>query len=515
MALSVYVRKNILPILAFLLIALSLYQGNFLRKLGYNQIPEPYVILDEHTNIWHGLTLRKTGIPTAWSILPAYKQDSLIFGSGGGIEGLNINIDGLVPSLQNYRKIKSPVVSVIVEDLGGGLNSIPMVQPYLDHPPFGALVLSLGVNKNASTFTDVTNFDMRAASIYLAILTQVMIAIVAYQLSKNLLVAVFSSFIYATAPSYLLLSRYAQLENVLTPLMLLSLCILIFVNDYKKVIAKRYLYFILIASGILSGFTALTKIAGWSSIAIGLVLLWNWKFDKKQIMAFTIPAVFLGILYFVWGFYLSPKLFVDIFITQGIERGFIGSLNMLTTLVKVNILNFPFDGWWIGGFLTMLFLPKSKRCLPLYISIVIILISALVLVGSNYPWYFIPLIPFMCISTALFLQEIIQKPSAINILTLFFVFVSSSFYWGYGVFYASKIENDFKQPFFLYRLSFMFFLAIIIFLINRLNIKSYRKIWPIFIILLFFGLTLLNHHGMYFILDNWGRLPLLNTPGTF
>jgi len=74
---------------------------------------------------------------------------------------------------------------------------------------------------------------------------------------------------------------------------------------------------------------------------------------------------------------LSPKLFVDLFIYQGATRGFIGSLNLLTTFVKVNILNFPFDGWWIGGFIALLLLPKDKKYFPVFASVLLVLFSAL------------------------------------------------------------------------------------------------------------------------------------------
>lgn len=507
--------KKLTPYLAVILVILSLIQGNFLRRIGYDHIPETYVILDEHTNVWHGLSLRKTGLPTAWSILDVYKADAKKFGSGGGVNGLNIETGGKLPSLLGYQNIKSPIVSVFETDLGNGIHHIPLVQPYLDHPPFGALVLSLGVSVKTATFKDLSDYDMRKVSIYLAIVTQILIAVLAYQLTKNYLVTIVASFSYATAPSFLLLSRYAQLENVMTPLFLISLIILIYLNEKKRSLTGSTMYILAVAAGIVAGLTSLTKLAGWTSIILGIFLLWRWKFEKKYLYLFAVPAIFLGILYFLWGLYLSPRLFIDLFVIQGVSRGFIGSLNLLVTLVKVSILNFPFDGWWMGGFLSLIFTPKDKKLLPFYAAVILVLASALILVGANYPWYFIPLIPFLCIAIGMFFNRVATNPDMLNILTMFFVFVSSSFYWGYGVFYAAKPENNYQQPFTLYRIMFLVVLAAsIIFGLWPKTIK-YKKLWSVFAVLIFGALVLLNHHGMYYILANWGKLPSLYTPGTF
>lgn len=510
------VFKKYIPYIAIIIAIVSLIQGNFLRRIGYSHIPEPYVILDEHTNVWHGLSIRKTGIPTAWSILSAYKDDAKRFGSGGGINGFNIYSGDSVPTLLGYRNVESPVTAVFEADLGNGTRHIPLVQPYLDHPPFGAFVLSLGVDSDeVSTFKDLSDYQMRHMSLYLAIITQILIAVLAYLLTKNYFVAIAASFTYATVPSFLLLSRYAQLENVLTPLILLSLVILVYLNSYKNKLSGKTASFLIAIAGVISGLAALTKISGWISVVLGIILLVSWKFEKKKILTFALPAVFLGCLYFLWGFYLSPRLFTDLFLYQGVSRGFIGSINLLVTMVKVNILNFPFDGWWIGGFLSLLLIPKDKKLLPLFVSVILVLFSALFLGGSNYPWYFIPLIPFMCISVGMFFAEVLSNPNVLNILMAFFVFASSSFYWGYGVFYAAKPENGYLQPFTLYRIIFLLVIFAILSLNRLKRTKYFKKIWILSVALLFGVLVLLNHHGMYYILDNWGKLPLLYTPGTF
>jgi hypothetical protein len=242
-------------------------------------------------------------------------------------------------------------------------------------------------------------------------------------------------------------------------------------------------------------------------IVSGALILYIWKFKTKEILTYILTSVFIGCLYFVWGFYLSPKLFMDLFITQG-HRDFIGSINLLVTLFKVNIYRFPVDGWWIGGFISMLFIPKSKKYLPMGVTIIAILSSALLVVGSNYPWYFIPLVPFMSVAIAIVLTKFAVKPTFISTMFIFFSFVSSSLYWGYGAY--QKI-----QPFNMYRLALILFIAIGSFWFFGKRQKAFQKIWHFGVILLIFILVLLNRRSMFFILENWGKLPLIYTPGTF
>ncbi len=488
------------------LLAFSLKLGADLRKIGYNVIPDPFIILDEHANVWHGLSLRDTGIPAAWSILDAYMANSEKTGAGGRIDGFNLTVADKAPSLGNFSAYPKPVIGVAEYDFAQGishsrLSHTRIVQPYLDHPPFGALVLSLFVDKDVKTFGDVSSYDMRRSAIYLGIITQILIFVLAFVLTKKPLIGIIASTAYGTIPSYLLLSRYALLENVLTPLLLVNLILLIMAK-------RKPSNFLLISAGIIGGLMTLTKLAGWVFIAAFVALLVYWKFKVKDILRYLVPAVVVGSFYFVWGFYLSPRLFLDLFLFQSIQRGFIGSINLLVTFFRVGIFNFPLDGWWIGGFLSLLFIPRKKEYLPVVFAAVAGLFSALVLVGANFPWYFIPLIPLMCIAIAHFLYDLAINPSFAKIMITFFVFVSSSFYWGYGVFQKS-------QPFNLYRLLFLVFLAAATFWAFYKKAKKYHKIWFGAIMLMLLVLTFLNRRSFFFILDNWGKLPLIYTPGTF
>lgn len=504
----------IVAILLFIILKHSFY----LRSIGYDQIPETALILDERTNIWHGLSIRSSGIPAAWSSLGIYKDR----GEGGNVVNLNLSVvqnDLTVhPNLLNFTNFPKPIWILYPFNFENGAKHISLVQPYLDHPPFGALVLSSFVASNVKTFTDLRPWEFRRGSLWMAVLTGILVFILGWQIFKNPLIGLLATLIYGTVPSFLLLSRYALLENVLNPLILLTISLIVFANKIHYPTSKFWSInpkiFILLA-GVTSGLAALTKITGWSVLIIGLILLRYFKFGFKDSIFFIIPSLFLGGLYFLWGLFLSPKVFLDILYYQGIERGFIGSLNFLVSATGIGILNFPFDGWWVGGFLCLGFILAKKEYLYIFISVVVSLFAALFLGGANYPWYFIPLIPFMCLATAYFLWQVVTGPSFTNMLIFFLVFFSSSFYWGYGVYKAALESSNYQQPFGLYRLFLITFLIAGFVIPAIVKYKIFKYLWFTLVLIILLQLFMWNTQSLYYILAHWGKLPSLYTPGTF
>lgn len=500
-------------ILVFILLFLVLKHSFYLRSIGYDQIPETYVVLDERTWVWQGLSIRKTGIPAGWSQLQAYKK-----GFGGAVEGLNVSVDEKRPTIQNFANFPKPALAVLEFDYGKGTRHTPIVQPLIEQPPLGGLILSGLVSSNVKTFTDLTPFEFRKTSLWLGVLTGILIFILGWQVSNNPFVGLIGTGIYGSAPTFILLSRYALLENVLSPLMLLMINLLIFGKNLKDSNRRYGLMnwkFILILSGIASGLAALSKITGWLVLPLGIILLLYFRIKTKELLFFAIPAVFVGLLYFIWALYLAPGLFLDIFLYQSVERGFIGSLNFLTAATRVGILNFPFDGWWIGGFLSLILIPFRKEYTPIFIGAAVVILITLLTGGANFPWYFIPMIPFMCLSTALFIWQVATNPRFVSIIIFFLVFVSSTFYWGYGVFQASLLSTNYQQPYGIYRILLIFFVAAGLILSIQSRFKKLNYLWFIFMVVFILILIRFNERSIYFILSNWGKLPSLYTPGTF
>lgn len=492
--------RTIFTVLVTVLVLSQVYHSFILRQIGYDWIPDPFVVMDERTWVWQGLGIRANGIPAGWSDLPIYRQ-----GQEGNIDGFNLSVDGVKPNLSNFAGFPKPVRAVLQFDYGKGIRQTQFVQPLIEQPPVGSIILGLLVPPSVDTFTKLFPADFRKMSLYLAVATQVLIFIVGWQLFKNVVIGALASILYGSVPTFMLMSRYGLLENVLTPIILVMISLLLLVTHLKNQI---FLKTLLVCAGVLAGLAGLIKISGWVALVIGVGMLFQLGYRFKRTLFFAVPAILVGSLFFAWGLYLAPRLFVDMLL-GGVERGFVGSLNLLTSALKVNIINFPFDGWWLGGFLSLLLIDWKDRNRLLAVPVIAILFSALVPSGLNNPWYYIPLIPFMCLGIALFFWQVAENPSIFRLLTFFLVYLSSSFYWGYIVFKTPADAPHYQhQPFGLYKLLFLAFLLLgLIWHKFPEKLIRFKAVWVVFILLVVYQMVSWNYRSFLYILSQWGRIP--------
>lgn len=500
-------KKILILLLSVIILSIHLVHSFNLRSIGYDRIPEPYVVMDERTYIWQSLSIRKSGIPIGWvAELQSYTKRI-----GGNLNGFNITVDGKFPNFTTYRDFPKPAVAVVEMDYGKGLRHTQIVQPFLEKPPLGSLILGALVPNSIQRVEDLSPNDFRKMSLYLATLTEILIFLLGWQIVRNPFFGLLAAVLYGSIPTFILLSHYALLENVLTPLLLLMLNLLIWVNQHS---AERLSNLGIFLAGVAAGFTALTKQAGWPIIFAGIFILWFWKFPFRRILLFSVPAFLIGSLYFIWGLYLAPTLFVSLYLAEGVQKGFVGSLNLLANMMKINILNFPFDGFWLGGFISIFFIPKEKRLIPIFASIIAVLFGALILAGFNNSWYLIPLIPFMSIAIAYLVWRVITQPTLFEIMLFFLTFFSSSFFWGYIVFKnPPNIPHYQYQPFNLYRLLFLFFLIFGLAWEIFPKLKRFKIFWIILMGGITYQLIIWNDRALLYMISHWGRLPLIFTLG--
>ena len=487
---------KLINLLVIILLIFELHHSFYLRGIGYDQIPETSIVLDERTWVWQGLSIRSSGIPAGWSELPVYRKGF------GKVDGLNLAYDGIKPNLSNYSNFPKPIHSIVEMDNGKGIRHTVLVQPLIEKAPLGGLILSLWVPSSVKTFTDLVPHDLRKGSLYMAVVTQTLIFVLAWQVFKNPWIGLLSSTLYGNIPIYLLMSRYALLENVMNPFLLLMLILLNFTKDYPH---KSKI--LLVLCGVVAGLATLVKITAWAFVLVGFFLLLYWRIRFKSTAFFLIPAILVGFLYFIWGFYLDPKLFYDIFFHLGTYEGFVGSLNFLTNAVKVNILHFPFEGWWLMGFISLILLPKQKELSSIYSAIIAGLVAAIAFVGYNNPWYYIPLIPFFCIAIASFFWMVATKPSLFNIPIFFLGFFSISFFWGYIV-YKTPAELPYwaYQKYNLYRFLFFFFMICGLGW-SLYQSKKIKFLWIILMLFIIFYMLIWNERSLFYILSHWGKIP--------
>jgi 4-amino-4-deoxy-L-arabinose transferase-like glycosyltransferase len=332
----------------------------------------------------------------------------------------------------------------------------------------------------------------------IGIITSALLFIYAFLLTDNLIISLLSVILLNSIPTYLLTSRYALLENILQPFVLAQLIFLLLVKRYKK-----YSMIFLILSGILAGLSVLVKETGLGFLFASLVLLFVWKEPKRYKILFTISAGVPILIYILWGLWMSPKIFLEVFISNS-SRGFFGPLNFISIFPSLRFARFPLDGWLTWGFISILFLiiKKPKENLDLLLPFFGHLLLLLFLSSANYPWYYFALIPFLVIASSTVIWDMIITPSFGIIFPFAFIPLSTSLYWGNTVF-------NLPPKILTYRLVIFGFLAIGIAKIIKPKNAILRIFWVVACILIFYEVLKWNRFSMEYIIDHWDKLPAL------
>lgn len=499
------IRIYIIFIFFFLLLLLS----DGMRTAGYSSIPEPNGILDERTNVWVGLSIRNTGVPSAWTELAIYRD--LYWEKYGNAppeitaSGFNFEVNKEPVSLSTYNDYSKPLYVVKSFDFSGEDRSIAMVQPYLDHPPLGGLILSSLVSGEVKDFSEMTPREFRRTSLLLANITFILLFILGWLVFKNPIASLLTASIYGFTPTFLLVSRYALLENVLIPISITTFIMLYLIKNYPT--KHKLKACLLISAAILSGLAILVKITGIYILIGSLVFLYFAKTPIKTLLGFAFTSLAIGSLYILWGLYLLPASFFAILYYQSASRVFSGSLATILNIFKFGIASFPVDGWWIGGFLSLPLLLKTKELYPLGLIAIISLLTMLFLGAGAFPWYFMIFIPFVCLAVTQLILQIYREPS-IELLTFFFVsFFMSSFFWAVV---APQYEGSFQNS----QLSFLIFrialvlTALIIFFVpfglkrNYLSLGKWQFCWSFILVIC----LKLNFSSFLFMLANWSNI---------
>ncbi len=461
--------------------------------MGYERIPDVGEVIDERVYILTGSSILKTGVPTGWSLFDTYganstKHSNLL----RNFNGISITKDNVTPNLANVQFFKYPIIAVKETDLiGSGKRTISYVQPYMDHPMLAGIIYSLPL-------LHLNSIETFAPAIYRFIPTHVffwlnsfLFLLVGWVLSKKFITGIVAFFIYTTDPSYVLSSRFALLENMLIPLILISLLLLsIFQNfhlDHKE--SKRLIFTL----GALGGLSLATKESGIAVCLMDLLLLVKCKLPRKFYKFFFIPLILLGGAFYFYYFALSPSLLLNVLKSQS-SRGYFGPLNFFYVMRNLSFHNFPLDAYWLFGFVSIFFLMKNvaKNRIIIF-GFLSTLVVYLFLAGPNYSWYALPFVPFLVLAASFFITEMYLSPNLLSILTFFVLPFSSSFYWG------QVVRSDLSSSLILYRI-FLIGLVLAVFALT----KKYKRIliFLVCIVLIFW-----NIKSISFIIENWGALP--------
>lgn len=462
-----------------------------LKILGYDKVPETNEILDERDFAWLGKSILTTGIPMAWSDLGAYPNE-IKQKFDLRVDDFSITADGEKPSFHNFQSFPKPLVKIETIDYGKGEMQVRFVQPYLDHPPLAGLIYVLGSKEQDKSFAEVKPETFRWPNLWLSCLSAALIFLLGFQISGPL-VGILATVFYLTVPSFVFASRLTLAENVLIPLFLFAANFLWLGKRFEKLI------FFLMA-GFFAGLAALSKLSGWSMLLAGLFCLFYWRKSSKQFLAFLLPGVLIGSLYFLYGWWLGGFLFWSLFLNQS-TRFFWGALGFFQQIARVNLLHFPLDGWWLGGFIILGYLSTFKNNREWLLLPLAYLLGILFLGGGNYAWYYFPFIPFLALGMAFLFKRLITKPLLVDLILFFLFPFSSSFYWGFTVFHPLWPTQWFYRGLIL-----IFIILAFVFIPRIKNNRFLQFIWVIFFLLLIHRLYLWNFRSVLFLLENWGKL---------
>ena len=341
------------------MLAVVVLLGLVLRSHDYALAPVPSDNRDELGWAWSGLTLLTRHVPYAWSYLSAYH----------GVSVVTINEA-----------------------------TYPIVHPWLDHPPlFSVLIGAEAWLLGARDLADVTPEMIRPVAITLSSLSIVLL----YALGRRVLpwqAALVGAALLATAPVAVLFGRAVESENLLAPLLLMSLLLthrLLTGEGRRPAIAGLALFCVA---------ASMTKVPGVTvGIACGGVLLVG---GRWRLAALAVGAGVLGLLLYAgYGALLDWHTFTAVLSAQEARRhGVMGAYEFI--VAPAGIGTNARDGWWVVGWIGMgaLLVSRSRgaRLLPwaALLFVAAILLFADERLVSRFGWYRIAIYPLVYAAAA-------------------------------------------------------------------------------------------------------------------
>ena len=481
-------------------------QSSYFRWFGYETIPIP--ITDEFNYVWQGISLRRYGLPLGWTTLIDGYSNPQLQTRQGVLDGFGISIEGKLIDLDQFRIDPRPITTVAQIDYMKGMEHMYFVAPFFDHPPLGGLIYSLGVDRQVVNVDEVEPADFRKPALGLAIVSSVLLFLLLYLITTNPWVGTLAVIIYSTVPTYLLASRMSFLENTVIPFILAHLVLLVLTARLNsKSFSSTVVYILAFSSGLVGGASVLTKESAIGFLFGSLILLAINKVRKKAIILFLIGLLLPILGYLVWGYWLQKNLFLEI-LTANSNRGYFGAIKLVAMLEALKFKNFPIDGWWVWGFISLLMVSinvKNKYLLFVTIPLFTHLLTVLLLGSHNYPWYFIACIPLLAACSSLFIWQIIEHPTIASSMAFFLIPFSSSYYWGRNALNLQPSINHYRYAFFIFG----------ILLTLRLVYKKYKLfqlIWLVFFAILINKIIVFNQVFFPYLVAHWGNLPISSLP---
>ncbi|KKS84086.1 MAG: Glycosyl transferase family 39 [Candidatus Gottesmanbacteria bacterium GW2011_GWA1_43_11] len=428
--------------------------GVLLRLVSYDTLPPHGETADEFLYPWAGMSLITTGVPSSWSWFTSYSEGTV------------------------YNKWGGP---------------FRIVSPWLEKPPLYSLLSgSWMLATGARDFFDVRLSVLRLLPITLSFVTIVLVGALAAKVltpATGLLAAL----LYATIPTIAVSNRFSLTENLLTPLILLTLLAYYYFLESKRKLA----FGLLLATGVF--LAVLTKQIGISlliTISVLLLAQRTWKMLGLVVLAGLAGfGIYYGMgIYYGWEQFMRVQNeFQQVFTSAGLPELMASLFSFSTVGRKDHLL---FDGSMLLGYLILFAAPlwtaveihtasligaaRSKTFALFLFPFVFLVCLSLVASGAGfsfYGWHVFPLFPFITIFLAQMLLNYWRgKLSPFTSLIIFLFLASSTLRFGLTIF--DQNHQISWQP------QLMFLLCIIIgleLLPHKLRVKGLLTLFIVYL----------------------------------
>jgi len=337
-------------------------------------------------------------------IYPVDNNDDGLYYAWAGLTSWN---NPLNPSAHSIFDAKNPNLiwrSQYRDYIPLEIFGMKIVEPWMDHPPLGTLIISLPAKiLGYKGFVPIPQLIVRFPAIIASIFTLWL----TYVLGKMLFgekTAKLSLLFLATIPYFVIAHRQAFLENFLTPLFLGCLVYLI---KFLKTNGKKDLIMLII----------LSFLAGWFKI-VGfavpfMIMAWLWHKKKVRAGFYLLGTGIASVAsYLAYGLIVDKQAFLMTITNQGVRGAFVNSF--FDALTHLEFYGEFKDGWYVLGFiLSFMLMMKYKKEKFRFFSwfftswlIILFLASGRM---SNSSWYRYPLIPFMSIGIGYYANQLLKK----------------------------------------------------------------------------------------------------------
>lgn len=280
-----------------------------------------------------------------------------------------------------------------------------LTSPWFDQPILATLFIALPARFFGFTnFTQIPQFLVRTPAFIAALASLTLTYFLAKQLFDDS-VGILSTLVLAVWPLAVWSSRQSFLENILTPIWLISLWSLWRYLQNQNI---NNLKITLIANA-LSGWTKIIGFMGFIVTAFWTIKARHTKTLTRIITTATITLT----LYFLYGHVIGDSSFWTTITSQSSRGAYMGSLFHILTHPETfhGVIT---DGWWFLGILALIWLLGKSEAASRFIAtnaifwlVVVVLTSG---PSNTSPWYRYPIFPLMAIALGVVIKEMITKP---------------------------------------------------------------------------------------------------------